>query len=556
MEIFFGNHYRHIKRFRQIFNILSKHGLGHIFDNFGLKNNFQTLINKNHYTKIPLTIAERLPLVLAELGPTFIKLGQVLSTRPDLLPPNYLAQMERLQDQVPPVAYEKIKQVIETNLNRPLEEIFAAISETPIAAASIGQVHKATLLSGEQVVIKVQRPGVKRIVEVDLEILADLAEFLEAHTEWGKFYHLEQLQMEFARSIREELDYMIEARNCNRIQKNFQEVNEVKIPQIYWDYSSSNVLVIEYLEGIKISNSTALETAGIDRQKIGKRVTDAFLKQLLIDGFFHADLHPGNIMIAPTEQIIFLDFGMMGRLDEWMRDQLGSLTVCIIRRDIDGVLRIFASMGSLPSQPAKQSLRRELSRLFDRYLNLPLGEIKIGKAFQELMEFSFSNHLKIPPELTLVIRSLVLMEGIIEKLNPGLSFFELASPYSWKLLQVKLSPERITKISWDYLQELWFVISRLPEQAGNLLQAMEAGEFKIILELKHFELMVNRLNLIGNRLAFSVVVAAIIIGSSLIALRKTTESIFGLFPLAEVGFVIAVLMGVWLLISIIRSGKI
>jgi len=556
MEVFFSNRYRHIKRFRHIVNILSKHGLGHIFENTGLKNAFRFSRNKPTSTKIPLTIAERLPLVLAELGPTFIKLGQVISTRPDLLPPIYLAQMERLQDQVPPVSFDSIKQVIESELGRPLTQVFSWVSETPIATASIGQVHKATLLTGEEVVIKVQRPGVKRTVAVDLEILADLAEFLEAHTEWGKFYHLEQLHMEFARSIREELDYTIEARNCSRIQKNFEGISEIKIPKIYWDYSSSAVLVIEYLEGIKISATTALETAGIDRQKVAKRITDAFLKQLLLDGFFHADLHPGNIMIAPNEKIIFLDFGMMGRLDEWMRDQLGALTVCIIKRDINGVLRIFAAMGSLPSQPAKQSLRRELSRLFDQYLNLPLSEIKIGKAFQELMEFSFSNHLKFPHELTLVIRSLVLMEGIIEKLNPGLSLFELASPYSWKLLQAKLSPERITRISWDYLQELWFVISKLPEQAGNLLQAMEAGEFKVILELKHFELMVNRLNLIGNRLSFSIIVASIIIGSSLIALRKTNESLFGIFPVAEVGFVIAVLMGIWLLISIIRSGKI
>lgn len=555
MVPFFTNRYRHIGRYREIVNILSKHGLGHILEFVGLNTRLKIFRRKSGADEPPLTTAQRLRIVLEELGPTFIKLGQILSTRPDLVPPVYISQLELLQDRVPPVKFEEIKSTVEKELGLPVEKVFAALQETPLASASIGQVHEAYLLTGEHVIVKVQRAGVDHVIETDLEIMYDVARLLEARTGWGNFYKVGDMVDEFAKSIREELNYTVEARNAQMLHDNFSEDPTVCIPGVYWDYLTRRVLVLEYVKGIKINSDQELERAGVNKSEAGRKLANAILKQLLLDGFFHADPHPGNIAVDPQHSIVFMDFGMVGRLDEWMKEHLGTMLLHIIRKDINGIVRVLLDIGGTRYKINKQRLRRDIYHLFDKYYNRPLEEIKIGQALRELLGLSFVYRIRVPVELVLMIRCLVLLEGVVEHLAPEVSIVELAEPFGKKLLKEKLKPGNLAKAAVNYLVELSTISFDLPRHVDNLVQTLEDGDFKVTLEHQNFNKFIARLNLVGNRISFSLIVASIIVGSSLIA-QRSPASLLWRFPIAEVGFVIAVLMGVWLLISIIRSGRI
>ncbi|MGE5604289.1 MAG: ABC1 kinase family protein, partial [Bacteroidota bacterium] len=362
----FTNGYRHIKRYRQIINVISKHGLGHLLDFIGLKNPLrfpgqQKKVNAYRSTAL------RIRMVLEELGPAFIKLGQLLSIRPDLLPPNYLIELEKLQDQVAPVSFDKIKENIESELQLPISAIFSEIEPNPIAAASIGQVHSGRLLTGEAVVVKVQRPGVKKIVATDLEILGDFARFLESRTEWGRTYNIVGLADEFSRTIRDELDYTIEAGNADRFAKNFQNDPSVRFPKVFWKYSTRQILVLEAVDGIKINNSAGCEEFEVNKTLAAKNLVNAILKQLLIDGFFHADPHPGNIVLTPNGGILFLDFGMVGRLNNWMRERLVFLMFNLIQENVANIVDILMEIGDIKGNANRKALRHEIFYLFDKY---------------------------------------------------------------------------------------------------------------------------------------------------------------------------------------------
>lgn len=555
MVPFFTNRYRHIGRYREIVNILSKHGLGHILDFMGLNPRFGASWRKINDDEPPITTAQRLRMVFEELGPTFIKLGQILSTRPDLLPPVYISQLELLQDRVPPVSFAEIKSIIENQLNQPVTVIFRALNEIPLASASIGQVHEGFLSTGEHVVIKVQRAGVERLVETDLEIMYDVARLLEARTGWGKFFKVVEMVDEFSRSIKEELDYNVEARNAQRLADNFQRDPYVRIPKVYWEYSTRRVLVLEFATGIKITSEQELDRAGVDKAATGRKLANTMLKQILVDGFFHADPHPGNIAVDQEQRIVLMDFGMVGRLDEWMKEKLGAMLFCIVRKDVNGIVRVLIEIGDPQQRVNKQALKRDIYRLFNKYYDRPLDEIKIGQALRELLGMSFVYRIRVPVELVLMIRCLILLEGAVEYLAPDISIVELAEPFGKKLMRDKFWPRSLSRTILGYLLELSANSFSLPGHLNNLVQTLDEGDLKITLEHQNFNKFISRLNLVGNRISFSLIVASIIIGSSLIA-QRSPQSLLWRFPIAEAGFILAVILGIWLLFSIIRSRKI
>ncbi len=494
-------------------------------------------------------------MVLEELGPTFIKLGQLLSIRPDLLPPNYLAEFEKLQEQVTPVNYDQIKRTIETELKQPVSAIFSEIAPEPVAAASIGQVHSARLLSGETVVVKVQRPGLQKIVETDLEILSDIARFLESRTEWGRFYNIAGLIDEFSRTIRDELDYTIEAGNADRFTKNFQADSTVRFPKVFWAYSTHQVLVLEEISGIKITDSDCFEELGTNKTTAAQNLVNAIFKQLLKDGFFHADPHPGNIVIAKDGTILFLDFGMVGRLNTWMQERLNFLMLNLVQENVSNIVDILMEVGDIKGNNNRKALRHEIFYLFDKYYHRPLNRIHIGIALRELLGLALKYRFKFPRELSLIARCIYLLESTVSKLTPDRNLLELSRPYGTKLLRDQLGWRYISKTGLTFIQDWLFFSLELPEHLKNLFRLTENGELKLILEHQNFDSFIAKMNLIGNRLSFSLIIAAIIVGSSLIA-QQTKLALFGSFPIAEAGFIVAVLMGVWLLVSIIRSGKI
>ncbi len=550
----FTNGYRHIQRYRQIINVVSKHGLGYLLDFIGLKNPLR-FPGRQKKTNAFQSNAVRVKMVLEELGPTFIKLGQLLSIRPDLLPPNYLIELEKLQEQVTPVDFHKIKEIIESELNQPVSAIFSKINPNPIAAASIGQVHSGRLLTGESIVVKVQRPGVGKIVATDLEILGDIARFLESRTEWGRTFNIVSLVEEFSRTIRDELDYTIEAENADRFARHFQTDSSVKFPKVFWPYSSRQMLVLEAVAGIKVNDAVGCGDLEINKTLAAQNLVNAILKQLLIDGFFHADPHPGNIVLAPNGAILFLDFGMVGRLNNWMRERLVLLMLNLIQENINNLVDILIEIGDIKGNANRKALRHEIFYLFDKYYHQPLNKIHIGIALRELLSLAWSYHFKFPKELSLIARCLFLLESTISKLTPENSLLELSRPFGSKLIREQLNWRHLSKTSLTFFQDWLFLSLELPGRLKSIFRATENGELKFILEHQNFDSFITKMNLIGNRMSFSLIIAAIIVGSSLIA-QQTQLAFFGSFPIAEVGFIIAVLMGVWLLVSIIRTGKI
>lgn len=554
MKPFFTKHYRHFQRYNEIIRVISTHGFGYLLELSPIRK-VTPWPRRRKAEDSPLHIAGRFRMMLAELGPTFIKLGQVLSTRPDLLPAHFISQLELLQDQVPPVGFFEVRQTLETELRQSLESIFKAFNSTPLASASIGQVHEATLLTGERVAVKVQRPGIQKTIDTDLEIMYDAAGFLENRTDWGKLYKIQDFISEFARTIRDELDYIIEAKNADRFRENFKDDKDVLIPKVHWKLTTKKVLVLDYVEGSKIKATAELEQNGICKAEAARKLSKVFFKQILIDGFFHADPHPGNILISKEGIILLMDFGMVGHLDGWLKDRLVKIVLSILRRDINALLMVLSEFSSKPLKGDQHLFKRELYYLMDRYYNRPLKDIELSTLFRQLLEFSSRFQIRPPQELILIARCFVLLDNIITQLDPDTSLLELAKPFGPRLFLEKFTPENLKKALLEYLLDLTTAMTTLPGKATELLQMAGDGELRLRIEQHHFDLFISRLVILGNRLSSSIIIAAIIIGSSLISF-KTSASLFGHFPIAEIGFLTALVMGIWLLISMIRSGRI
>lgn len=553
MNLLILSKYKHLGRYREITQILSKHGFGYLLEAIPANLHWFNLWQKKRSVEPARITAERLRQVLEELGPAFIKLGQLLSTRPDLLAPVYLEQLEQLQENVSPEPFTVIKRTIETEFKKPLDHIFPTIDPCPLATASIGQVHRGRLTNGTEIVVKVQRTGIVERVKVDLEILADVAEFLEARLDWARRQRLRSLVAEFSETLRDELDYTTEAHNAQRLRANLRAFQNIIIPRIYWEYTSAKVLVLQYHAGDKIPvfSSPATPT----RAKLARQLVAAVFQQIIADGFFHADLHPGNIRLNANGQLVLLDFGMMGRIDTQVQEQLALLLIQVISKDLDGLTDTLIHLDTLSGDTDRNGFRREIFFLLDKHLHHSLKQLSLGRILQDLIRIVLKYQIVLPREFISVFRTLILLEGVLERLDPSLNWMELAAPLAQKILQEHWKPEYILKKNGKYLQHVSGNLLRLPESFNQTLQKAAAGKLRVTLEHQNFDQFILKINLIGNRLAFSLIIAAIIVGTSLIAQRTDFSFLWGL-PISELGFIIALLMGIWLLISIIRSGKI
>ena len=548
-------HFRHLARYREIANVLSRHGFGYLFDQAGLRD----LLHRKSMAEGlerqgKLTTPQRLFMAINELGPTFIKMGQIISTRPDLVPWPYLEQLEKLQDMVPPFPYGQVEEIFIQEQNKPLEQVFTEFDPVPIASASMAQVHRAHLLTGESVVIKVQRPGIQRTIEMDLEILFDLARLLESRTVWGKHYGLVDIVEEFAQSLRAELDFTSEGRNADRFYNLFTGDSTVIIPKVYWEYSTRQLLVMEYIEGIKMSATEQLQEAGCNLQLVGRNFVNAILKQIYIFGFFHSDPHPGNLAVLPVEQVVFMDFGQVGRIDELTRAKALNLVLAMVRYDVDAVMRGLLDIGVVRRKVNRSALRRDLNRLQQKYYGLPMSQIDVGTALHELVDISYRYEIKIPAEFALAIKCLVTSEGVLQQLDPQISLLELAEPFARKIVRQRMAPKEIQRTLFRSALELWDVAHRVPKQLENVLGLVEEGELKVQLEHQNLHRFSMRLNMIANRLTLSILIGSLIVGSSLIV-NRAPGSFLSRLPIAEIGYMVAAAMGFWLVVSIVRSGR-
>lgn len=553
--------YAEIVRLRQIGEILLKNGLGFLVERLELGRflpGWRRRSADSERRMARLSVPERVRCTLEELGPTYIKLGQLLSTRPDLLPPEYIAQLTLLLDAAPPVPAKEIRQQLETELAQVTEDVFAVFDWEPIASASIGQVHRAVLRDGQRVVVKIQRPGVDRLVEADLDLLLRQMRFIEGRSAAVREYALSDLLGEFAHNLLDELDYTIEGRNADRLRENLRSDTRARIPRIIWKYTTRRVITMEDIGGIKLSELDRLRAEGYDLPAIARLVIELYLKQVFEDGFFHGDPHPANILIC-GEQIGFVDFGMVGHLSEGTKSDLRALLWALVTQDVDEMAYVIRRMGAIVPQSDLAGLKRELQRLLWRYWGLALEEVPISEFLREVLAAAFRHRVRLPAEMAVLARTVLVLEGVAQSLDPGFNLVEVARPFVARIAKERYSPEHLSRQGLKMLEQFGRLAQDMPERLDSISAQLAGGHLTLGLDVRHLENILGKLDVVANRLAFSIVVAALIIGSALIILGGDRAAVFRLpfvglgLPIAQVGFVVAGLMAAWLMFSIIRS---
>ena len=551
--------YQNIKRYRQILTVLLRYGFDDVLGR--LKIDYYIQLGKKILPKFKaheletITTAERLRLALEELGPTFVKLGQMLSVRPDLVPESFINEFRKLQDEVPPFSAEQARGVIEAQLGQPVGQLFISFDEVPLAAASIAQVHRAVIKDGEQVVVKIQRPNIRIVIETDLNILFDLTALIERHIPESELYNPTAIAQEFARTIRRELDFIREGRNIDRFRRNFKDDDTVFVPKVYWELTTERVLTMEFIDGIKISELDKLEKAGLDRKIIAYNGAQGILKQVFDHGFFHADPHPGNIFVLQNNVIAPLDYGMMGSLDEELMEAAGNLLTGIVKKDVNKIIRVFIDIGIMENTLDVRGLKLDLTDFLDRYYQIPLSQLDVGKIINEGAEIIRKHRIKLPADLTLMAKALVTEEGVGRILDPDFDMITMAKPYVEKLMVRKLDPRRHLKDFASTLDDFSRLFKILPSEFRAIITKIKKGELNIKFEHQGLEHLIMEMDKASNRLSFSMIIASLVIGSSLIVQVDKGPHIFGFPVFGILGYLIAAILGLWLVIAIIRSGK-
>ncbi|WP_438445839.1 ABC1 kinase family protein [Gorillibacterium sp. sgz5001074] len=553
-----GRRIRHLQRYRDIALALTRHGFGYVvaeMDIFQLLSIPERRRWENGRSERK-TVGARIREVLQQLGPTFIKLGQIASTRPDLLPESIRTELEKLQDQVQPFGFEDVRSIIRSETKREPEEIFAELAEEPVAAASIGQVHIGLLHSGEKVAVKIQRPAIRSVIRTDLEILGNMAVLAEARFRWAKRYQLSKMVEEFGHSLTNELSYIMEAQNADRFRAMFRHERRIKIPKVYAEFSSRKMLTMEFIDGPNLNQLELLEAGGIDRPRLASRLLQAVLHQIFIEGFFHADPHPGNIKILPGEVIAFLDFGMVGRLSPEMKQHFSSLIIALMRQSSSGVIQAILRMGLVTEEVEMEELRRDVDKLRDKYMGVSFSQISLGESVNDLLQVAYRHQIRIPPDLIMLGKTLVTIEGVVGHLDPDISIIRIAEPFGRKLLIERFHPRSLLGKLKEEWAEYGDSLLHLPKHAMELMAFIRKGRLEI--SIPEIDKFLRKLDRISNRLSFSIVLLAfsiimcgLIVGSSL---NRQASSLWHL-PVLETGSLIAVFMVGWLIYSILKSGR-
>ncbi len=552
----FRQTYRDLQRVRQILNTLIKYGFGYVVERLDLQGYIplgKRLFRISKRESVPKNAAEQFKLVLEELGPTFIKFGQILSLRRDILSEDFIKELEKLQDDVPPFPAEHSLQEILSQLGKPIEKLFASFDKKPLAAASIGQVHKAKLFDGRDVVVKIQRPGIRETVETDLNILMNLARLLEKYMPEARLYDPIGMVEEFAKSIRRELDFRIEGRSADRFREIFKGSKTVYVPEVIWELSGMRVITIEYAVGKKVTE------VGGDiqyRHNLAKNFNESYLIQIFEYGFFHADPHPGNIFILDDGRICFHDFGIMGYLDDEMADNLSGLFLAFMDKDIGRMMDVYLAIGILTGDVNTKALKRDIRDFLERYYGIPLKEFSFAEFTEGLISIGRRYQIKAPTELLMFGKTFMTVESIVRILDPEFNLVENIRPYTQVLLRKKLfDPSRIYRDLMKIGMEISSILRTLPHDLHNIVRHLKEGRIEIDVKHDKLEDLERHIDKASNRLSFSLVIAAIIVGSSIIMQTQISPLMLGFPIIGVIGYLVAGFLGLWLVWAILRSGR-
>lgn len=544
-----GRTYRNINRYRQILTILFKYGFGNIIDvlkidqylEIGLK-----VISRTRPERVEkLSPAQRVRLLFEELGPTFIKFGQILSTRPDLIPVHYLFELEKLQDDVPPFSFDEVRQIIADELGAKASP-FESIEEHPLASASLGQVHAARLNSGQKVAVKIQRPGIQQLVKIDLEIMQHLATLMERHIEDLSYFRPVKIVEEFAASLERELDYTLEASSMERVAKQFALDPTIYIPQVFLTCSTTKVLTMEYIQGIKISDIDQLDEAGIDRKQLTIHGADMVLTQVFEYGFFHADLHPGNLFVLPGNVLCPVDYGMMGFIDIKARNSFIDLITSVVTRNSAQACRFLLELTEYDREPDMRLLERDLAQFTGHYLSKPLKHLNVGRLFQDLLRIIVQHQLRLYPDTFLMMKSFAALEGVAHSLDPEFDMTAYAAPFLKKMKMARLSPKKMKEdLGRAALESLEF-LQEVPTESLSIIRQIRQGRFVLGYDIQRLEKILTAHGNAFSKLSFAIIIAALIMGSSILLSTKAPPEMFGLSLPGLVGFGISILLTLWL----------
>ncbi len=548
-----------IKRYGKIVDALVKYEFGYIADRMGIANirplssrlKKQKKVIKGSYSR-----PKNARLMLEELGPTYIKLGQILSMRQDFIPPEYAKEFAKLQDDVQPFGIEEVEKLIREELGSGIKDLYESFEETPIAAASIGQVHRAKLKSGENVVVKIQRPDIKKVIEADLDIMYNIASFAEEHLPEAKLYRPVGIIEEFERALRAEIDYTQEARNTENFARNFSNHPTIYIPKVYWDHSSRKILTLEYIDGVKGNSFEELERMGVDRKNIAIEMLNAFMKQVFEDGLFHADLHPGNVLIMQDGRIALLDFGMVGFLPSDMRNLLVDLIVALIRGDTELGIELLKDLGTIEDDVDIALLKTEIDYLLYKYYGRALGQLNTAVILEEIENILRRYRVRIPANVALLFKGAITIEGFSNIMDSKINLTVIAEPFAKKAVKDRISLRNIASSAYKDFNNWSRLLHRAPTKVSHILDIAERGYLKLRFEPHGFDKVVTEMGASSNRLSFSLIISSIIVGSSLIIQTGMEPHIWGVPLLGVIGFLMAGFLGMWLVVYILRSGTI
>ncbi len=452
------------------------------------------------------------------LGPTFIKVGQFFSTRADLFPSEYVEELSKLQDRVPSFNFEQVTQIIESELEKPLQSIYLYFDATPIAAASLGQVHRAQLKTGEEVVVKVQRPGLPKLFSIDLDILRGIAYYFQNHTKWGgKGRDWMGIYEECRRTLWEEVDYLNEGRNADTFRRNFKDMSEVAVPRVYWRYTSQKLLTLEYLPGIKVSDYDAIAAAGLDPKAIARLGAHSYLRQLLRDGFFHADPHPGNIAVKPDGTLIFYDFGMMGRIQSDVKEKLMVTLTGIASKNSDLVVQSLIDLGALVPTADMTPVRRSIQYMLDNFMERPFNgdEISITAISDDLYEMAYDQPFRFPATFTFVMRAMTSLEGLGKGLDPEFDFMAVAQPFADELIATSMpsSETILTQVSRQ-AAEFTNTSLTLPRRIETTLTRLDQGDLRVRVRATETDRLLRKLSMIGMGSIYALLFGTFILSAT------------------------------------------